>query len=187
MDAVKWFPLERLGELEARLADLAKSGRLSRRRDALAACLGLCGLRVGEVIAANVGDLWRPTGTLSVRTLKKGRPRKVPLDSSLVDALFLWRDAAQANGAPGAPLLPNNRGGRLRRDQLERFAKRLITELLGFPLTFHCLRHTFAMRLYARTKDVFLVQRLLGHRDLKSTQVYARSLEEVPPDCLPRL
>lgn len=38
--------------------------------------------------------------------------------------------------------------------------------------TFHCLRHTCAVNLYRKTKDVKLVQAVLGHRDLRNTMVY---------------
>ena len=42
------------------------------------------------------------------------------------------------------------------------------------------------MRLYSATKDLFLVQRMLGHKSVKSTEVYARSLEDVPEECMVR-
>ena len=36
----------------------------------------------------------------------------------------------------------------------------------------------------SRRRDLFLVQRMLGHRSVKSTEVYARSLEDVPEECI---
>ena len=42
------------------------------------------------------------------------------------------------------------------------------------------------MRLNAATKYLFLVQRMLGHKSVKSTEVYARSLEDVPDECMVR-
>lgn len=186
MDALKWFPLERLNELESRIAELATRGDPFERRNALAMALGLHGLRVGEVIQAKNADLHEPTKMLSVATIKGGRPRKVPLDQSLIDALRAWQTGAGASASPKAPILSNRHGRRCRREQFERMARRVTSEL-GASLPFHSMRHTFAMRLYAATKDLFLVQRMLGHRSVKSTEVYACSLEDVPEACLVRL
>ena len=45
------------------------------------------------------------------------------------------------------------------------------------PLSIHSLRHTFATRLYEKTGDLHLVQRALGHRQITTTEVYARVLD----------
>lgn len=44
---------------------------------------------------------------------------------------------------------------------------------------FHCLRHSFAVRLYDKTRDVLLVQAALGHRSIQSTMVYTVALDVV--------
>ena len=187
-DAIKWFPLERLGDLERRLAELVAEGTVEQRRDALACCFGLHGLRVGEVIRLENRHLFRPTKTLSVSTLKGGRDRKLRLDDSMIAALDAWQRRARFwRNEPAWPLLPNRKGKRCRRDQLEKFVRGLVRELLGEALSFHALRHTFAMRLYATTRDLFLVQQSLGHSSVKSTEVYARSLADVPRECIVRL
>ena len=41
-------------------------------------------------------------------------------------------------------------------------------------MSVHSLRHTFATRLYRKTGDLYLVQRALGHREITTTEVYAR-------------
>jgi site-specific recombinase XerD len=46
------------------------------------------------------------------------------------------------------------------------------------PFSSHSLRHTFATRLYRRTGDLYLVQRALGHRQVTTTEVYARVSDE---------
>ena len=45
---------------------------------------------------------------------------------------------------------------------------------LDLDLNFHCLRHTFAVRTYLQTRDIFAVSRMLGHTSLKTTEVYAQ-------------
>ena len=178
----RFIPLEELPRFEAALAAEIAAGSWSIRRDALAVALGLHGLRVGEVCRARVGDLWPPGNRLHVAEFKRGVARDVPLDRSLVSALLEWRDRSDAPS-----LLFTRPGGTVHRTQFERAARRLIAHVIGRPLKFHSLRHTFAMRVYAETSDPLLVKQLLGHRSIKSTEVYAASLAAVPAACLVRL
>jgi site-specific recombinase XerD len=46
------------------------------------------------------------------------------------------------------------------------------------PFSIHSLRHTFATRLYRKTGDLYLVQRALGHRQITTTEVYAKVSDE---------
>ncbi|MCF7741518.1 MAG: tyrosine-type recombinase/integrase [Candidatus Marinimicrobia bacterium] len=53
----------------------------------------------------------------------------------------------------------------------------------GDKRTFHCLRHTFAIRTYFETRDIYLVKKLLGHASVKTTEIYAEfNLEELEND-----
>lgn len=183
MEAIRWVPLERVGELERLIAAELRSPRPARRRDAIGVALGLHGLRVGEVCRAERAHLFVAARTLDVPTLKGGRARTVPLHHSLVTAI---ETQLGARAAGSRYLLGARGGGQVRKQQLQQLANRLFDRLLGpgHGLTFHSLRHTFAMRLYAETKDLFLVQRLLGHKSVRSTEVYTRSLAVVPVSCL---
>ena len=190
--AISWFPLDQIARLEEALLSQLDSRRNTTRRDALACCLGLSGLRSGEVSQLVVSDLSVPLRRLRVRTIKGGPERTLSLDASLVQELLDWRDRCRgqmrlgfAKRQPGDLLLPNCHGKPVRREQFNRMAKRLFTSLLGdyHGLTFHSLRHTFAMRAYADTKDLFLVQRQLGHASIQTTEIYARSLAELPESC----
>jgi integrase/recombinase XerC len=55
-----------------------------------------------------------------------------------------------------------------------KFARWLVQAGITRPFSIHSLRHTFATRLYQRTGDLYLVQRALGHRQITTTEVYAR-------------
>ena len=183
---VRWFPLERICELELEITRRLKSARRSVRRDAIGVALGLHGLRVGEVRKAEQRDLFAAARLLSVATSKGGKPRQLLLHQSLVDAIQL----ELASRLVRSPLiLANCRGQMVRARQLQTFADAIFCQLLGAShyLTFHSLRHTFAMRLYAETRDLFLVQKMLGHRSIKTTEIYARSLQQVPESCLVRV
>lgn len=148
----------------------------------MAVALGLHGLRVGEVCRARMDELFVAGRVLHVPPFKRGRERDLPLHESLVAALLEWRQRERRE-----LLLYTRSGNQVHRTQFERTAARLVAEVLGEPVKFHSLRHTFAMRVYAETRDLFLVQRLLGHKSVKSTEVYAASLAELPDACLVKL
>jgi hypothetical protein len=57
--------------------------------------------------------------------------------------------------------------------------------VFGRAYSFHCLRHTAAVRVYEATRDVLVVQRFLGHKSLQWTDVYLRSLLAVEVNGLP--
>lgn len=123
--------------------------------------LGLyCGLRAGEAVRVAVEDLVMP-GRL--RVVGKGnRVRVVPVRSEVVDAL-------EAVGWPAA--------GRFFPRAGEKAASTAIGRLLrevGAPgwASYHCLRHTYGTLLYASTKDLRLVQEMLGHASIATTQGY---------------
>lgn len=191
---ISWFPLDEIERLELAILEQLDDRRRSRRRDALACGLGLSGLRSGEVSQIVIGDLSVPLRRLTVRTLKHGPQRALELDETLVRELLDWRGLTQqrllfAKLGPQDLLLPNCRGQLVRREQFNEMAKRLFDRLLGpmHGLTFHSLRHTFAMRAYRDTRDLFLVQRMLGHASVSTTEIYARSLAELPESCRVRL
>ena len=58
------------------------------------------------------------------------------------------------------------------------FARWLAQAGITRPFSIHSLRHTFACRLYRRTGDLYLVQRALGHRQITTTEIYARVSDE---------
>ena len=195
---IRWFPLDRVWELEEAILQRLDDKRRSRRRDALACALGLSGLRSGEVSQITLGDLSVGLRRLRVRTLKGGPERTLELDDSLVRELMDWRHGPQlpldfARAAADELLLPNCRGKLVRRDQFNSMAVRLFNSLFSLRpgeqhgLTFHSLRHTFGMRTYAETLDLFLTQRMLGHSSIQTTEIYARSLKELPDTCKVRL
>jgi len=192
--SITWFPLERINELEAAIVERLESRRRITRRDAVACALGLSGLRSGEVSQLVYGDLSVPLQRLRVRTLKGGPERTLRLDASLVRELLSWRDRGQQRLAFARPvrddlILPNCRGKPVRREQFLAMAVELFDALLGpgHGLNFHTLRHTFAMRTYAETRDLFLTKQMLGHASVSTTEIYARSLAELPESCRVRL
>jgi integrase/recombinase XerD len=151
------------------------------------------GLRISELTGLDVDDLDLEEG--SVRVLGKGgKERAVPLGSFGRDAVGAYltrgRPALASVATRGAVFL-NARGGRLSRQSCARLLSRYV-RLAGIErrVTLHTLRHSFATHLLEGGADVRVVQELLGHASVATTQIYtlvtARHLREVYEESHPR-
>lgn len=159
------------------LAD-SRAAALALRDRALVETIYAAGLRIGEVEALAVGDLDLARGEL--RVIGKGRKERVGLlGGPACDALTAWLDVgrpalrARGTGAdPGAVFL-NARGAPLGARGL-RFRLDALARAAGLPrgTTPHTLRHSFASHLLDGGADLRVVQELLGHANLATTQVY---------------
>ena len=144
------------------------------------------GLRVSELCGLSLDDL--DLGGATVRVLGKGRKeRLVPLNPQAVDALRAWLArrgellAQEAKKQDPAAVFLNARGGRLTTRSVARHLDRYVLAL-GLPrkLSPHALRHSFATHLLAGGADVRVIQELLGHASLSTTQRYtAVSFEQL--------
>lgn len=152
-----------------------------RRRRAVAVALCLHGLRTIEVGRLTRRCLCTRHGSLRVQTAKGGRKRLVPLHPDFAAALDV---ASPTDRRPGGLLLASGRNNPLDDSSWSRYAAWVET-LLGERYTMHCLRHTAACRLWAATKDIVAVQRLLGHRTLLQTHVYLQHTLWVEAEGLP--
>jgi integrase/recombinase XerD len=133
------------------------------------------GLRVSELIGLDVDDVDLEEG--SVRVIGKGnKERAVPLGRYAVRALSAYLTRSRPSlAAPRsrAALFLNVRGGRLTRQGASLvLARAARTAGVGGRVTPHVLRHSFATHLLEGGADVRVVQELLGHASLTSTQIY---------------
>ena len=171
------LPMELVDGFEAKLERTWCGSGVSaaKRRDALVLGLGLCGLRWIECVRVRRADLRAVSCRLEVRSAKGGVPRVVLVGRS-------WTEAARRNwggGDPSSALFSTAWGGELRYEQVRRRCREWTRAFFGEPYSFHCLRHTAAVRLYQASHDVVAVQRLLGHRSLQWTTVYLAGVEDV--------
>jgi integrase/recombinase XerC len=152
----------------------------ARRDHALLEFLYATGLRVGECCALDVGDLERDRGRVRVRG--KGRKeRVVPVGEVALRALDGYLPLRRA---PGGPLFTNLRGGRLTVRSAGRIVRREARRAgLDQRVTPHTLRHTFATHMLGEGADLRLIQELLGHSRLSTTQRYTH----VSPEHLMRV
>ena len=160
-----------------RLLDGIQTDRLlDRRNRAIFETLYSCGLRVSELAGMNFGDVDFDSGT--VRVLGKGaKQRIVPIGSKALQAVNVYRDQLEGLGKcePGrdSPLFLNKNGGRLTPRSIGRILEQLVTRCgLLTPVTPHTLRHSFATHLLDAGADLRVVQELLGHKSLSTTQKY---------------
>ncbi|RMG29328.1 MAG: tyrosine recombinase XerC [Gammaproteobacteria bacterium] len=134
------------------------------------------GLRLSELAELNVADLDLEQGLVEV--MGKGRKRRrVPVGRMARAALRAWlplRDALVRD--PGEPaLFVGRHGRRLGRRSIEKRLEVLARRQgLAERLHPHRLRHAFATHLLESSGDLRAVQELLGHADIRTTQVYTR-------------
>jgi integrase/recombinase XerC len=148
------------------------------------------GLRVSELVGLNYASVDFESGV--ARVLGKGRKERVcPLGRVALAVLTKWRrEFARATG-PDDPVVVNARHERLPVRQVQLLLKRYLA-LAGLPmdLTPHKLRHSYATHLLNAGADLRLVQELLGHASLSTTQVYthvsAARLKDVYAKAHPR-
>ena len=135
------------------------------------------GARISEAVGLDVDDVDRESGLVRL-VGKGGKERIVPVGSYATRALeaYLVRQRpALAARAGGPALFLNSRGGRLSRQSawavLQTAAQRAS---LATHVSPHTLRHSFATHLLEGGADVRVVQELLGHASVTTTQIYTR-------------
>jgi site-specific recombinase XerD len=149
--------------------------RLSGLRDrAILELLYATGIRVGELVALDTGDL--DFKARLVRVLGKGRKERiVPLGQPAVKAVKVYLGAREGKPAFAGKreMFLNNRGGRLTDRSIRRLVKKYVDHLaLNHDLSPHAIRHSFASHLLSRGADLRVIQELLGHVSLSTTQKY---------------
>lgn len=130
------------------------------------------GLRVSELVGLHYGAIDFDSGV--ARVVGKGQKERLcPLGRVATATLAKFRDEFAREKTPGSPVLTNADGTRTGVRQVQLLLKRYLA-LAGLPLdlTPHKLRHSYATHLLNAGADLRLVQELLGHAQLATTQVY---------------
>lgn len=179
--AVEYLSAESLAAI-LRQPDLTR--RAGRRDAVLLSLLYDTGARVQELIDLSVRDM-RLESPAQVRVTGKGRKtRVVPLMSGTVDLL---REYLRGQGLVGPeqldqPLFRNRHGGRLSRSGIrylvEKYTQKACDEQPSLPIAKvspHTFRHSKAMHLLQCGNPLVVIRDILGHTDIKSTEIYARA------------
>ena len=146
------------------------------RDDAVLEVLYGSGVRVSELCGLDIDAVDLRSGIATVWG-KGAKERRVPLSEPAADALRGWlrhRHEAPVAGTASAALFVNGRGNRL----TPRDVRRIIDRRSASPTHPHALRHTFATHLLDHGADLRVVQELLGHRDVATTQRYTHVSKE---------
>lgn len=170
-------------EAERRLG-LEEHDRYAVRNSAIVEVLLGTGLRVSELCALVIGDLFLDLGSANVlvRRGKGGKTRLVAISDKLAEYLSEYVTFKTSGGEPVEPVSPvflSERHGKMCRSAAHRIWKAAL-ERAGLPTRWgvHATRHSYAVEVYRKTRDLRLTQRLLGHSSPAVTQVYASLLDD---------
>jgi len=169
--------------LQGRTGDVVQRDRLI-----LEVFLGT-GIRLQELVDLKIEDVDLEAKHLHIRSAKGGVPQVKFLHTRLRGLLRTYLKWRVRQGTEScSALFISQRGTRLSPRQIAyRLEYWLRKAGIDKPLTPHSLRHTFATRLYARTNDLLVVQRALGHRQIATTEIYTHLVDGVLEEALERL
>ena len=129
------------------------------------------GLRVSEVVFLKVQDLDFEELTVHIKQAKGQKDRISVMPESLIDSLKNMVAGKEGNDF----VFASERGGKLTTRTAQKvFENALRTTGIKKNATFHSLRHSFATHLLENGNDVRYVQELLGHSNIRTTQIYTR-------------
>ena len=163
-------------EVDALLAAPNTASAVGYRDRTMLELLYATGLRVTELVTLEMNDLNLRQGVLRVMG-KGGKERLVPMG----DEAMAWvegfvrdhRSSLMRRSESEAVLFPSNRGREMTRQAFWYLIKRHAAEAgIRHSLSPHSLRHAFATHLVNHGADLRVVQLLLGHSDLSTTQIY---------------
>jgi integrase/recombinase XerD len=168
-------------EVDALLAAPAIAETLGLRDRAMLEVLYATGLRVSELVGLTLLQVHLDQGV--VRVVGKGnKERLVPLGEEAIRWIERYRQEARPElmtGRPSDALFVTRRGGPMTRQMFWTLIKRhALRAGIRKPLSPHTLRHAFATHLLNHGADLRVVQLLLGHSSLSTTQIYTHVARE---------
>ena len=165
-----------LSDIEAILEAAASPGTpLALRDRALLELLYGTGARISETVGLDIDDLDLESGTVLLRG-KGSKQRVVPVGSYALDAVRRYLTGARVDlikSSSTSAVFLNARGGRLSRQSAWAVLSKACTRAgVTAEVSPHTLRHSFATHLLDGGADVRVVQELLGHASVTTTQIY---------------
>lgn len=178
-------------EVEHLLASIEPQTPLDYRDLAVLELLYASGLRISELANATLDQLSFDEGLIRV-TGKGNKTRLVPVGRSALAAIQIWLERGRpelVTKRTGSHIILSVRGGKLTTQRLWQIVKER-AEAVGLDVHPHLLRHSFATHLLSGGADLRVIQEMLGHANISTTQVYThvdqRRLKEVHTKFHPR-
>lgn len=163
-----------IAQIDEMLSKQAASSPADLRNRAILEVLYGCGLRVSELCDLDRGDVFFDEGFL--RVVGKGSKERIaPISGAAASALATYLNDARARLAgskASSAVFLNARGGRLSRQSVHSIVARAGRTIGVANLHPHTLRHSFATHLLEGGADLRVIQELLGHADISTTQIY---------------
>ena len=129
-----------------------------------------CGLRVSEIVNLKKEEVNFNEGLIHIKLAKGKKDRFVKIPDSIVNELKNYCELNNSN-----ILFPSTREGKLTKNTIQKIvqnsAKKSKLKKRVYP---HLLRHSFATHLLEQGTDLRIIQKLLGHSDIKTTQIYTQ-------------
>ncbi len=152
--------------------DAATATKTPLRDQAVLELAYAAGLRASELVALDTVSVDLARSEAVVRG-KGNKERVVLFGATCAEALTRYLQTERVSPVTGDPLFTNAQGGRLTSRTVQNIVRRFATAA-GLPpdVTPHTLRHTFATHLLDGGADLKVVQQLLGHESLATTQIY---------------
>lgn len=164
-----------LDEINALVSAIDLSTPEGNRNRAIIEMLYGSGLRVSELVSLRLSDMYRAEGYMLIRG-KGSKQRLVPISPEAEKWFDFWlQDRCHLNVNPNDIDIAflNRRGGQLTRAMIFTIIRRL-ADKAGIQKTIspHTLRHSFATHLLQNGADLRIIQQLLGHEDITTTEIY---------------
>ncbi|MDH6601259.1 integrase/recombinase XerD [Myroides gitamensis] len=169
-------------EVDAMLATLDLSTNEGYRNKVMMELLYSCGLRVSELVNLRLSDLFFEEGF--IRVIGKGsKHRFVPIDPDTMELITMYkqsiRNQMQVKKEDTDIVFLNRRGGRLTRAMIFTIVKQAAQEAnIQKNVSPHSFRHSFATYLLENGADIRMIQLMLGHESILTTEIYTHISRE---------
>ena len=183
-----------VSEIDALIAAIDLSSNEGERNRAMLETLYGCGLRVSELVALKISDLFFEEGFIKI-TGKGNKERFVPVGNLTQKYIQIYQNEIRVHlkikkGFEDTLFL-NRRGSQLTRAMIFTIIKDLAVRIsLNKSISPHTLRHSFATHLLENGADLRSIQLMLGHESITTTEIYVhldrRFLKEVMHNFHPR-
>lgn len=163
-------------EIDMLIEAIDLSSNEGERNRAMLESLYSCGLRVSELVALKISDLFFEEGFIKI-TGKGNKQRFVPIGSSTQNFISIYRNSTRSDltikkGFEDTLFL-NRRGAQLTRAMIFTIIKDLALKInLNKSISPHTLRHSFATHLLENGADLRSIQLMLGHESITTTEIY---------------